>query len=80
MTKIYSWVPTWCSFKASIEKPEDWDKKTLKEKKDYFSQNMEQEASLCHQCSSEVETDFALDDKSYNENKMWSESDFFEED
>ncbi len=43
--------------KAEIDKPDNWDEMTLKEKKEYFAENMEILGSLCHQCTDSIETE-----------------------
>ena len=59
--KISALLPIFASARFSIEAPDDWDKMTLCKRKEYFMQHLKRNASLCHQCSGDVETDFELD-------------------
>lgn len=61
MTKIVGLVPIFASGKFEVEKPEDWDSMTPKEKKDYFINNASRSGYLCHQCTDCMETDWEAD-------------------
>jgi len=81
MAKILVVLPIYASAKFYIEKPDNWDKMSKSEKADYFSENMETNAQLCHQCSNDLESSYDLDDNYYNgltdgelEDMFWEES------
>lgn len=79
MSKIKTCVPIYASAVGSIDKPDNWDKMSEKEKLDYFLENVEITASICHHCSkSGLSTDFEIDTEAYD--KHFTMEDFFEED
>lgn len=79
MSKIIAMIPHFCSIKHTLEKPDNWDKMTLKQKKEYFFSNSESSEGLCYQCSNDVELDGSSDDKTYFDETFWDERDFQED-
>ena len=61
MNLIEAYLPVYASAKFFIKKPLDWDKWSQKKKFEYFIENCETNAYLCHQCSGPLETDFEWD-------------------
>lgn len=79
MSKIFQMISIAASAKFSIDKPDNWDKMTLKEKKEYFWSHLESEASLCCHCSDGMESDFEALDEIYNDETWWDAGDFWDE-
>ena len=77
--KIFCYLPIHAWAKFSIEKPENWDDLTEAERTERFleSPDIKREASLCHQCSRDIESDFEVNlDNIENQN---DELDWWEE-
>ena len=66
MSKIKSMVPTYAYMRAFIEKPDNWNDMDPKQQKEYFAEHMSVDASLCHQCSDDIESDMELDSETYD--------------
>lgn len=61
MTKLVMMVPVFASARFTVVKPKNWDVLSDEEKVDFFVQNSVTEASLCHQCSQNFESDMEID-------------------
>ena len=66
---IVAMLPVFASAKFKIDKPDNWDKMTDNEKKEYFEEHMESDGDLCHQCSDSIESDFEYDPEFYKKEK-----------
>jgi hypothetical protein len=69
VSKIIGMFPIYASGTFEIYKPDGWDDWTKEKQKEYFSENMASEGSVCYQCSDDLETDFELDITYFDEIK-----------